>query len=266
MVLGITARNGNIQLLPLQADLYQGQYRGHIVFDVRKDTPKISVDEKISAVQAGPLLKDMLGDDKVSGTVNLAAKITTIGITPEAITKNLNGTANFNVNDGAIKGVNLGQIIREAYARIKKKPAPEKTTNQTDFAQMSGSVRIRNGVVHNKDLQIKSPMLRVAGKGRVDLPKQRIDYLLNTSIVETDQGQDGKDVSELKSLTIPVKVTGTFTEPEFKPDLAPILEARAKAKLTRQKNKLKKKARKKLDEKKAGAEKKLKEKLEGLFR
>jgi len=266
IVLGITARNGNIQLSPLQAELYQGQYRGHVVLDVRRDTPKISADEKISAVQVGPLLRDVLGDDKVSGAINLAAKITTMGITPEIMTKNLNGTANFNFRDGAIKGVNLGQVIREAYAKIKKKPAPEKTANQTDFAQMSGSVRIRNGIVHNKDFQLKSPMLRVAGKGRVDLPKQRIDYLLNTSIVETDQGQGGKDVSELKSLTIPVKVTGTFAEPKFKPDLAPVLKARAKAELKRQKSKLKKKARKKLDEEKARTEKKLKEKLEGLFR
>jgi len=270
IVLGVTAKKGTIQLLPLLADLYQGQYRGHIVFDVRKEIPSISADEKVSAVQVGPLLKDVLGEDKVSGTVNLAAKITTAGITPEIISKNLNGTANFDFSDGAVKGVNLGQMIREAYATIKQKPAPEKTANQTDFAQMSGSVNIRNGVVHNQDLQIKSPMLRVAGKGRVDLPKQRIDYLLNTFIVETDQGQGGKDVSELNSLPIPVKVSGTFAEPKFKLDLAPVLKAKTKAELERQKDKLKEEAKKKLEEEKARAkkkmEKKLKEKLDRLFR
>jgi len=270
IVLGVTAKSGTIQLLPLQADLYKGQYRGHMVLDVREDIPKISANEKISAVQIGPLLKDVLGDDKASGTVNLAAKITTLGITPEVISKNLNGTANFEFNDGAIKGVNLGQMIREAYAKIKKKPAPEKTDNQTDFAQMSGSVTIRNGVVDNQDLQIKSPMLRVTGKGRVDLPKQRIDYLLNASIVETDQGQGGKDVSELKALTIPIKVSGTFAEPKFKLDLAPVLKAKAKTELKRQKEKLEKEVDQKLKEEKARAkkkaEKKLKEKLEGLFR
>jgi len=270
IVLGVTAKSGTIQLLPLQADLYKGQYRGHMVLDVREDIPKISADEKISAVQIGPLLKDVLGDDKASGTINLAAKITTLGITPEVISKNLNGTANFELSDGAIKGVNLGQMIREAYAKIKKKPTPEKTDNQTDFAQMSGSVTIRNGVVDNQDLQIKSPMLRVMGKGRVDLPKQRIDYLLNASIVETDQGQGGKDVSELKALTIPIKVSGTFAEPKFKLDLAPVLKAKAKTEIKRQKEKLKKEVDQKLKEEKARAkkkaEKKLKEKLEGLFR
>ncbi len=270
IVLGVTAKAGNIQLLPLQADLYQGEYRGHVVFDARKNTPRISADEKISDVQVGPLLKDILGDDKASGIINLAAKITTVGIAPESIIKNLNGTVNFNVSDGTVKGVNLGQVIRDAYAKIKKKPAPEKTDNQTDFAQMSGSVTIRNGVVHNQDLQIKSPMLRVAGEGRVDLPGQHIDYLLNTSIVETDQGQGGKDMSELKALTIPIKVGGTFAAPKFKLDLAPVLKAKAKKELKREKDKLKKEAEKKLKEEKARAkkkvEKKLKEKLDGLFR
>jgi len=108
---------------------------------------------------------------------------------------------------------------------------------------MSGSVTIRNGVVDNQDLQIKSPMLRVEGKGRVDLPKQRIDYWLNASIVETDQGQGGKDVSELKALTIPIKVSGTFAEPKFKLDLAPVTESqRQKQSLNVKKKNLKKKS------------------------
>jgi AsmA protein len=270
ILLGVTAKGGKIHLAPVKANLYQGKYRGLIALDVRKDTPTISANEKLSAVQIGPLLKDMLGEEKVSGTANMAAKITAIGLTPEAITQSLNGTASFSFKDGAVKGVNLGQMIREAYAKIKGKPTPEKTSNQTDFAEMSGSVIIRNGIVNNQDLRANSPALRVSGKGSVDLPKQRINYLLNAAIVETDQGQGGKGVSELKSLTIPIKITGTFDKPKFKLDLGPVLKAKAKAELNRQKKKLKKKAKKKLSEKKAKAKKKLedklRDKLKGLFR
>ncbi len=270
VLLGMTAKGGKIQMSPLQAKLYQGQYRGRVSLDVRKDTPKISADEKLSGVQIGPLLKDVLGEDKLSGTANLAAKVTAVGVTPEAITQSLNGTANFSFANGAVKGVNLGQMIREAYAKFKKKPAPAKTTNQTDFVETSGSATIRNGIVHNQDLQASSPALRVAGKGTVDLPKQRINYLLNASIVETDQGQDGKDVSELKALTIPVKITGSFDKPKFKLDLAPVLKARAKAKLRKEKAKIKIQAKRKLENKKTDAKKKLeeklKDKLKGLFR
>jgi len=267
--LGLSAKNGDIRLAPVKADLYQGKYQGDIRLNVQNDTPKLSANEKLNAVHVGPLLKDMLGDDKVSGTVSLAAKIAAQGVTPEAITKSANGTANFSLVNGAVKGVNLGQMIREAYAKIKKKPAPPKTNNTTDFAEVTGSVNIRNGVVHNQDLQAKSPLLRVAGKGQVDLPKQRINYLLNTSIVETDQGQAGKELAELKALTIPIKITGTFDDPNIFLQLGPVLKAKAKEELDRQKSKLKEKAEEKLDKKKDKLKKKLedklKNKLKGLF-
>ncbi|MDT8383539.1 MAG: AsmA family protein [Gammaproteobacteria bacterium] len=269
IVYGITAKGGQIRLSPAQANLYQGRYSGNIALDVRKDTPVLSADEKLSEVHVGPLLKDMLGDDKASGTASLMAKVSANGLTPEAILQSLNGTASFQLADGAVKGVNLGQLIREAYARIKGKPAPPKTTNVTDFAAMSGSVDIRNGVLHNQDLQAKSPLLRIAGRGKVDLPRQKIDYLLNTSIVETDQGQAGEDLSELKGLTIPVKITGSFDQPKFALDLQPIIKARAEEKLKRQKARLEEKADKKLDEKKDELKKKaedaLKDKLKRLF-
>ena len=264
--LRLSANNGQIRLSPVRANLYQGQYSGDIMLDVRKDTPKLSANEKLAAVHIGPLLKDMLGDDKASGTVTLAAKISANGVTPEAITKSVSGTANFRLSDGAVKGVNLGQMIREAYAKLKKKPAPPKSSNATDFAELSASVNIRNGVVHNQDLQAKSPLLRVTGKGQVDLPKQRINYLLNTSIVETDQGQAGKALAELKSLTIPVKVTGSFDKPKFALDLGPVLKAKAREELKRQKTKVKKQAKKKIEKKKDELKKKLEEKLKDKFK
>jgi AsmA protein len=87
--------------------------------------------------------------------------------------------------------------------------------------------------------------------------------------VETDQGQAGKELAELKSLTIPVKITGTFDKPKFKLDLEPVLKAKAREEVKRQKKKLKKKAEKKLEKKKDEVKKKLedklKEKFKGLF-
>jgi AsmA protein len=111
--------------------------------------------------------------------------------------------------------------------------------------------------------------LRIGGKGSVDLPKQQINYLLNTSIVETDQGQAGKELAELKAVTIPVKVTGSFEKPKISLDLAPILKAKAKAAVEKEKAKLKTEAKEKIEEKKAKVKKKLqdklKNKLKGLF-
>ena len=264
--LTLKAQGGQLRLHPLKAHLYDGQYEGDIAVDVRKDIPQVAVNESVSHIHVGPLLQDVLGEDKVSGLASVSAKLTTRGVELDAIKKSLNGTAQFHFENGAVKGVNLGQMIREAYAKIKNKPKPPKQENQTDFAEMMGSVTIHDGVVSNNDLQAKSPLLRVSGKGEVDLPRERIDYRINASIVESDQGQAGKELAELKSLTIPIKVGGSFDKPTFALDLEPVLKAKAKEALQREKTKVKEQVEKKLDEKKAKAKSKLEEQLKNKFK
>ena len=182
-----------------------------------------------------------------------------------AIKQALNGKANFSFQNGAVQGVNIGQLIREAYAKLKKKPAPPKTENETDFAEMSGSVIVTNGIVHNNDLKAKSPLLRIDGKGSVDLPKERINYLVNTSIVESNEGQAGKELTELKSLTIPIKITGTFSKPDFGLDLGPVLQARVKKEVEKKQEQLKKDVEKKIEDKKKSVVEDLKKKFKLKF-
>jgi AsmA protein len=259
--LALKAKGGQLRLNPLTANLYGGRYQGDITADVRKDVPQVAINESLMKVNVGPLLQDVLGEDKISGLASVSTKLTARGVEVDAIKKTLNGTAQFRFENGAVKGVNLGQMIREAYAKIKNKPKPPKQENQTDFAELSGSVTIHNGLVRNDDLKAKSPLLRVAGKGEVDLPRERIDYRVNASIVETDQGQAGKELAELKSLTIPIEIGGSFAKPTFALDLEPVLKAKAKEELQRQKTKVKEKVEKKLDEKKAKAKERLEEQL-----
>lgn len=248
MKLGIKGKSGQMRLHPVQASLYSGQYNGDIGFDVRTDTPKISVNEKLSTVNIGPLLKDVLGKEYVSGTANITAQLTTSGTQLDNIKKTLNGKADFSFQDGKVNGVNIGQLIREAYAKLKKKPAPPKTENTTDFAEMSGSVTVTNGIVRNDNLTAKSPLLRIKGEGKVDLPKERINYLVNAAIVETNEGQTGKELEELKSHIIPIKVTGKLTNPKFGLDLGPVLQKRIKKQVDKRIKKEKKKIKKKIEE------------------
>src|SRR5690606_32474836 len=85
--------------------------------------------------------------------------------------------------------------------------------------------------------------LRVNGQGNASLPKETIDYGLRVSIVGTSKGQGGKELEELKGVTIPIKITGTFSEPKPSVDLAAIVKEQATGEL------------------KAKAEEKLKEEL-----
>jgi AsmA protein len=307
--LQVKANNGVVRLHPFGAKMYQGSYNGDITLDVRKNKPRLSVNEKISGVQAGPLLLDLMGKDTLQGKADVTAKFNATGITPDEIKQSVSGqaafaftegavkavnekisgvqagpllldlmgkdtlqgkadvTAKFNATgitpdeikqsvsgqaafaftEGAVKGVNVAALIRKAQAALKGETLPESDQpNQTDFALLKGTANVTNGLVKNDDLIVQSPLLRISGKGQTHLAKETIDYTLTTKLVGSLEGQGGKQLEELKGLTIPVHVGGTFSKPSYKPDLTAALSEKAKDKVEK---KVKKKLEKKLGDK-----------------
>lgn len=231
----VTGKDGVLNVDPASAALYQGAYQGKVTLDVRGKQPKVAVDERLNGIQAGPLLKDLTGKDRITGAADLAAKLTFKGIEPDAVKKTLNGTMNFAFRDGAVKGINVAQLIRVAQARIKGQPVPPETgPNQTDFTELTGSAKVTNGVVRNDDLLAKSPLLRVSGKGTASLPAETLDYVLTTKIVGSLEGQGGAGLDELKGVAIPIRISGTFAEPKYAVQLDEVLKERAKQEVEKQ--------------------------------
>ncbi|MDH5592500.1 MAG: AsmA family protein, partial [Gammaproteobacteria bacterium] len=226
--LEINADKGLIKLHPMSADLYQGQYQGNVGLDARGKTLKLSINENLKGVQAGPLLKDMTGDDKISGIANAEAKLIADGATVEQMKQTLTGNGQFSFTNGALKGINIAESIRKAKAALKGETLPASDAPlQTDFSSLKGSFTATNGIINNQDLTVMSPLLRINGAGKVNLPKEDIDYGLKVSIVGTSKGQEGKELTELKGLTIPVNITGSFDNPKPTVDLASLFKQKA---------------------------------------
>jgi len=212
--------------------MYQGKYQGDIKLDVRGKQPKISMNETLAGVQVGPLLKDLTGKDSLTGKTEAKATLVTSGQTPDDFKKTLNGKIAFAFTDGAVKGFNLAAMIRKAQAQISGQPAPAETgPNQTDFSEITGTASVINGIVQNRDLMAKSPLLRVEGTGDVDLPQESLDYLVTAKVVGSLEGQSGKGMTDLKGVPIPVQLSGTFTEPKYKIRLDKALKESAEKKV-----------------------------------
>ena len=228
----LVARGGVVRVHPASASMYQGQYQGDIKLDVRGKQPKISMNETLAGVQVGPLLKDMTGKDSLTGKTEAKATLVTSGQTPDDFKKTLNGKIVFAFTDGAVKGFNLAAMIRKAQAQISGQPAPAETEpNQTDFSEITGTASVINGIVQNRDLMAKSPLLRVEGTGDVDLPQESLDYLVTAKVVGSLEGQSGKGMTDLKGVPIPVQLSGTFAEPKYKIRLDKALKESAEKKV-----------------------------------
>ena len=111
--------------------------------------------------------------------------------------KSLNGSADFVFTDGAINGVNVARMIREAYARIKgTKLPPEDAEQKTDFSEVRGSVHVSKGIATNNDFTMRTPLLRVNGKGTANLPAETVDYRVRATLVSTLKGQGGEELGD----------------------------------------------------------------------
>ncbi|MGQ0593334.1 MAG: AsmA family protein [Gammaproteobacteria bacterium] len=242
VVLNIDARDGNIRMSPLGAGLYGGRYQGNVGLDVRGQEPRLSLDESLSGIQIEPLLTDLAGEAKLKGRSDIKARLTASGADGDRMKKTLAGGGALTVRDGAYKGVNLGLLARQGKALLDaakgKGTKSVEGNNQTDFSELSGTFKVHGGVVRNDDLAMKAPLLRLAGQGTVDLGSERIDYTLNASLVETSKGQEGKNTEKLDGISVPIRVTGTFDEPRFVPDLTAVAKQRAQVEIDKQKKKL----------------------------
>jgi len=230
--MSVKAKNGLIKLHPLGANLYSGTYRGNVVIDARGKTPRLTVDENLLGVLVGPLLKDMKGYDPITGAGDVNVAVQTMGATADDVKKSLNGSADFAFNKGAINGVNIARMIREAYARIKGTTLPpEEVEQKTDFSELRGSMHIVNGVATNNDFTAMTPLLRINGKGTANLPAETMDYRVQATVVTTLKGAGGEELEDLVGIPIPIHVTGSFDDPRYALDTEALAEALAKSKL-----------------------------------
>ena len=258
VVVKISSKGGVLKIDPIGAKLYEGTFDGKVDLDARSKTPKLRAVENLTGIQIGPLLKDMTGQDRLLGKGDVKLDISSVGLTEAEVRKSLSGKGSFLFEDGAYKGVNIAKLIRSATGQGAASTQTGNTEERTDFTELSGSFTARDGVINNPDLQAKSPLLRIDGKGDVNLAGNTIDYLLTTELVGSLQGQGGATADQLTGVPIPVRIKGNLNSPSYTPDLQAMLNAKAKQRLEEEKAKV----RTKIEDKIKGG---LGDKLKGLF-
>ncbi|XXJ18430.1 AsmA family protein [Desulfovibrio caledoniensis] len=221
----ITARNGLITADPVSLKLYDGEYTAKGTLDANKPVAAWTETGQLKSVQAGPLIKDLAGKEHLNGTANARYDLTGAGLTPDNIKRSVSGTASFAFTDGAINGVNVAKMLRDGWSRLKGQPVSGDEPAKTDFAELLGSATLTNGHIVNKDLLMKSPLLRVTGQGWADLPQNTTDYTATVTVVGTLEGQDGKSIEDLKGLPLPVNVKGSLDNPSISLDIKAMAEA-----------------------------------------
>ena len=110
----------------------------------------------------------------------------------------------------------------------------KKTTKQqvpsrpTAFAGLTATGVITNGVFKNNDLLADSELMKVEGKGTVDLNTEQIDYLLTIYLAKYLEKNEESGLVDLADTPIPYQVKGTFDKIEQSAALGELVKAEAK--------------------------------------
>lgn len=206
---GVKLAGGVLTIDPVAFRFQPGRLAGNVRIDARDDVPTTRLDFLVSGVELGKvqLLKTKSGspasepplEGVLQGRIQLSGK----GASVRRFASNADGSVTFVVPKGEVnhafaeltgidvaRGLGLLLTDRDEQTGIRCAVA--------DFAVDDGSVQARNVLVD-------TDVVRIAGRGKVELGRERLDLAL--------QGKP-KKVSFVR-LRTPIRIRGTFAKPAF---------------------------------------------------
>jgi uncharacterized protein YhdP len=197
------------------------------IFD-RPDTLGIVADSKIQSVPIQSFLNWFgIANTEMTGKVNLAGKLETVGKSDPERKQNLNGAFNLRIEDGTINRMRvLVQILNLLdLSRWFTLQLPDLTKQGIRFRSITGDFKVTKGVYSTENLIVDSSDLRMTGAGRIDVPKDEVDFVV---AVRPFAGIDsamsyipvlGRSIAAIKNsfLVASFNITGRIDDPTITP-------------------------------------------------
>ena len=205
--------------------VYGGQVSGEVILDATTGAPSFAMHSDIVGVRALPLLQGLAEFDRIDGKLQAKLALRSAGTSQRALMANMQGTAFVNFQDGAIRGINVAQMIRSLTTGTLSGWQDNQNAGQeqsTDLSQLSASFRIDKGQAVTTDLNLIGPLVRVTGAGTIALDTKMMGFRVEPKLVMTTEGQ-GR-ANEPVGFGIPVMIQGSWSQPRIYPDMAGMLD------------------------------------------
>ena len=204
-----------------EMSLYGGSGRGTLVINAREAIPSFSHTLNVSGTDVQAFLIDFMNVDSVTGTGTFNLDLNTRGSTQNEIVNALAGSGNIDFQNGALRGVDLVAIASTIENVVNTGGIGSLTGNQstTEFTEFGGSFVVQNGIARNDDFLMINPVVRVMGRGEMNLAAQTLDFYLDPEPVASGN-VGGVDIS---NIGVPFRVHGPWTDLSYTPDLQNVM-------------------------------------------
>jgi uncharacterized protein involved in outer membrane biogenesis len=203
--LGVNLQDGVLLLDPLAVRFDPGRLSGTVRIDARGDVPSTRVDLRITGVELGKVrfAKVKKQPPPLEGVLQGRIRLAGPGASVRQFAANANGGLTFVIPRGEVNqafaeltGINVAKGLG-----LLLKADQEQTGLRCGVADFA----VEKGTVHARNVLFDTDVVRIAGRGRVDLGRERLDLEI--------QGKPKKvSVARLRT---PIEIQGTFAQPEF---------------------------------------------------
>ncbi len=216
-----TLASGVLRAQVANIGAYDGNANGDLTIDVSAANPTFAMRADLTGVRALPVLRSLADFDKLDGRMQAKISVRSSGTSQRAIMSNVAGTAFVVFQDGAIRGLNVAQMIRSLTSGTLS-GWQESEEKATDLSQLSASFKIDKGQAQTTDLNLVGPLVKMTGAGTIDLGTRQIGFRVEPKLVMTTEGQ-GRATDPV-GFGIPVMIEGPWGNPRIYPEMQGILD------------------------------------------
>lgn len=212
-----------ITLSPLAAQLYGGALSGSINITAH-EMPTVSVKQNLKGVQLSALLADTAYAGRLAGKGTLALDLNAQGNSISSLKKALNGSSSLVLANGSLAGIDLRSALIEGKGDLGTGNAarvhPADFSERTEFSELKAAFNFKDGKVIGAGFEMRSPSVRTAGEGEIDIDSASLDYRLSAAVSSPINRRSGGELLELKGVAVPLRVYGPYATPDIVLDFA----------------------------------------------
>lgn len=203
--------------------VFQGNWYGDLTLDASRATPRLEIEALANSIAAQEMLTALTGFQNLSGIGDVHMDLSSEGKSLKSLIGGLDGKFESDLNQGALKGLNLAKLVRDAsnlgdlvasgnltIASFREALSPEA---ETDFSQFIGNLDFNNGVASITNLSIDNPVVGITGAGSIDLGARTLDIRL-TPRVDLAAAGAGSTIG-IGDIPVPLRVYGGWSSVQF---------------------------------------------------
>jgi AsmA protein len=223
LVAGVKIEQSGLTVAPLTARLYGGTLSGSISATAQ-GKPQFRLVQNLTGVQVNSLLADTAAIGKLSGKGNVALDFSSAGGSVGQLRKALNGSLSLALGRGSIAGIDLRSALIEGKDQLGVQGAAHvhetRFSERTDFSELKAVFSVKDGTSRGNSFELRYPLYRVSGGGDITLGSGSVNYQLAATVASALKRRSAGELTDLKGVTVPVRVSGPWAAPAIAVDFA----------------------------------------------